>query len=56
MIANGADVDACRGNVRRTVLASVAAGFVVHPEKSVLEPTQQIMYLGVLVRLRQNDN
>ena len=36
----------CQNNVRATVEMSEKAGFVVHPEKSVLEPTQRICYLG----------
>ena len=37
---------ACRESVLVTADMSLKAGFVVHPEKSVLEPTQKITYLG----------
>jgi hypothetical protein len=36
----------CKANVEATVEMSVNAGFMVHPEKSIFEPTQKIMYLG----------
>ena len=36
----------CRQNVVNTVNMSTNAVFVVHPVKSVLEPTQEIVYLG----------
>ena len=38
-----------RDNVRKTVELSTQAGFVVHPEKSVLTPTKQITYLGFVL-------
>ena len=36
----------CRANVLDTARMSLNAGFVVHPDKSVLKPTQKILYLG----------
>ena len=39
-------IELCRENVRDTVRMSEEAGFVVHPIKSVLHPTQRIVYLG----------
>ena len=36
----------CRANVLDTARTSLNAGFVVHPDKSVLKPTQRIVYLG----------
>ena len=36
----------CKRNVRATVQMSENAGFVVHPEKSQLEPKTKIEYLG----------
>ena len=44
LIANS--IENCRENVKDTVQISERAGFVVHPVKSVLEPTQQLVYLG----------
>ena len=39
----------CIKNVLATVQLLRSLGFVVHHEKSVLEPTQRIQYLGVLI-------
>ncbi|KAK7109102.1 hypothetical protein V1264_013207 [Littorina saxatilis] len=39
----------CIENVLATVQLLRSLGFVVHHEKSVLEPTQKIQYLGVLI-------
>ena len=36
----------CKKNIKATVEISDNAGFVIHPEKSVLVPTQMIKYLG----------
>lgn len=36
-------------NIRKTVEISGKAGFVVHPEKSVLTPTHEITYLGFIL-------
>ncbi len=38
-----------RYNVSKTVEISCKAGFVVHPEKSILNPTKEIKYLGFLL-------
>ena len=38
-----------RQNVAKTVEMSNNAGFIVHPEKSVLNPTQEITYLGFVL-------
>jgi len=42
----GRTVKECGLNVRDTVQFSGKAEFVVHPEKSVLEPSTEIIYLG----------
>ena len=39
----------CKANVMATVTISEQAGFVVHPVKSVLHPTQRITYLGFVL-------
>lgn len=39
----------CMTNVRDTLILLQELGFVVHPEKSVLIPSQQIQYLGVII-------
>ena len=36
-------------NVLATVELMIALGFVVHPEKSVFNPTQRITYLGMII-------
>ena len=38
--------EACQENLQHTVDLSVRSGFIVHPQKSVLAPTQKIIYLG----------
>ena len=48
----GRTVQECRWNVRDTVKFSEKAGFVVHPEKSVLEPSTEISYLGFEISSR----
>lgn len=40
---------ACRQNIIDTLNASRKAGFVVHPEKSVLIPVQVLVYLGFVL-------
>ena len=39
----------CAQNVRDTVKLLQSLGFIVHPEKSVFEPTQRIQYIGVII-------
>ena len=39
----------CAQNVRDTVKLLQSLGFIVHPEKSVFEPTRRIQYLGVII-------
>ena len=39
----------CLSNVKDTILFSEAAGFMIHPEKSILHPTQSIIYLGFVI-------
>ena len=42
----GNDYDQCLENIKATVTLFNTLGLVTHPEKSVLEPTQQITFLG----------
>lgn len=43
-----ADLEAdCVHNVDDTVRLLRSLGFIIHPDKSVLRPTQSIEYLGV---------
>ena len=39
----------CKQNIKDTVTLMDSLGLTVHPEKSVLEPTQQIIFLGFLL-------
>ena len=39
-------------NVQATVQLFRSLGFIIHPDKSVLEPAQQIQYLGVVIDSR----
>ena len=39
----------CRLSVSATAEISEKAGFILHPEKSILEPTQNIVFLGVVI-------
>ena len=45
----GEDIEDCQKNIRDTVCLLSDLGFVIHPEKSVLEPTQEIEFLGFLL-------
>ena len=45
----GRSVTECMKNVRATVEMSEKAGFVIHPEKSRLEPATNITYLGFIL-------
>ena len=39
----------CFKNIRATVAHLREPGFTIHPEKSVLAPTQQIIFLGFVI-------
>ena len=41
--------ESCLQNVRDTVQLLRSLGFIIHPEKSVLEPSHTIQYLGVVI-------
>ena len=40
---------ACEQNIQNTVKCFDSLGFVIHPEKSVLIPTQELEFLGFLL-------
>jgi hypothetical protein len=42
----GADFDMCVKNVKDTITLLDHVGLVIHPEKSVLHPTQKLVFLG----------
>ena len=45
----GYDYSACQNNIVDTVDIFCSLGFIIHPEKSILEPTQEIEFLGFLL-------
>ena len=45
----GHDYDACQSTVLKSLLLFEKLGFVIHPEKSVFIPSQQIVYLGFVI-------
>ena len=45
----GTGYDQCLGNVKDTVTLLNKLGLLIHPDKSVLYPTQQIVFLGFQV-------
>ena len=46
----GTTKEHCKQNVYDTVILTEETGFVIHPVKSVLEPVQEITYLGFILR------
>ena len=45
----GETFEICLNNIRATVKLLQELGFTIHPEKSVLVPTQQIIFLGFVI-------
>ena len=45
----GYEFTACKKNVFDTVDTFCSLGFIVHPDKSIFEPTQEIEFLGFLL-------
>ena len=45
----GETFEICFKNIRATVALLRELGFTIHPEKSVLVPTQQIIFLGFVI-------
>ena len=43
------DENSCKKNVVETVQLFRSLGFIIHPDKSVFEPTQNIQFLGVII-------
>ena len=39
----------CEQNIKETVQLSERVGFIIHPEKSLLKPSQAITYLGFVI-------
>ena len=48
----GETIEECRENVKATINLSLQLRFVVHPRKSVLEPTQEVVFLGFILNSR----
>ena len=49
----GDTLEDCRNNVQATMDLSLKCGFIVHPDKSVFEPSQQLTYLGFVLDSRR---
>ena len=45
----GETLEDCKENVTHTVRQSMLAGFMVHPEKSRLFPSKEVIYLGFVI-------
>ena len=45
----GKDFEDCLRNVTSTLTILQALGFIVHPEKSILQPTQVLTFLGFVI-------
>ena len=45
----GDTYDDCATNIKDTVLLLDSLGFTIHPDKSILTPTQSIVFLGFLI-------
>lgn len=45
----GNTIEACQKNIDDTVELFKSLGFIVHPEKSVLTPSQQLIFLGFIL-------
>ena len=48
-LLQGDDFDSCMANIKITLKWLQELGFVIHPEKSVLYPTQKITFLGFII-------
>ena len=47
----GDSSESCLKNVNDTIIILRSLGFTIHPEKSVLTPTQNLIYLTLMIRL-----
>ena len=45
----GDSYESCQNNVNDTIIMLQSLGFTIHPDKSVLKPTQNLMYLGFII-------
>ena len=45
----GNTIQNCQNNIQKTVNLFTSLGFLVHPEKSVLVPTQKLKFLGFIL-------
>ena len=48
-LLQGETIEECLDNIRATLDSLQELGFVIHPEKSVLHPTQVITFLGFII-------
>ena len=45
----GNTIQNCQNNIQKAVNLFTSLGFLVHPEKSVLVPTQKLTFLGFIL-------
>ena len=45
----GDSYDECLANIRITLQTLRSLGFVIHPDKSILRPTQELVFLGFII-------
>ena len=45
----GDSYESCLKNLNDTIIMLRSLGFAIHPENSVLKPTQNFMYLGFII-------
>ena len=48
----GDSYENCLKNVNDTIIMLQSLGFTIHPEKSVLTPTQNLIYLGFIINFK----
>ena len=50
--SQGDSYESCLKNTNDTIIMLQSLGFTIHPEKSVLTPTQNLVYLGFIINLK----
>ena len=52
----GDSYEGCLKNGNDKIIMLQSLGFTIHPEKSVLTPTQNLIYLGFIINLQKRKN
>ena len=50
--SQGDSYESCLKNTNDTIIILRSLGFTIHPEKPVLTPTQNLIYLGFIINLK----